>query len=97
MWGPEQKQDTQTFEIEDTFQERNMYLFHVFTPFSMPQGQHLELRQQLSRCKWRLAPNLPSPWDQAGLEVTFAKSWQYVKILNFTAPFGIILILRSFR
>lgn len=29
------------------------------------QGQHLELRQQLSRCKWRLAPNLPAPWDQA--------------------------------
>lgn len=31
----------------------------------IPKGQHLELRQQLSRCKWRLAPNLPAPWDQA--------------------------------
>ncbi|CAL1174051.1 unnamed protein product [Cladocopium goreaui] len=32
------------------------------------QGQHLELRQQLSRCKWRLAPNLPAPWDQATVQ-----------------------------
>ncbi|CAK9017507.1 unnamed protein product [Durusdinium trenchii] len=31
----------------------------------VPKGQHLELRQQLSRCKWQMAPTLPAPWNQA--------------------------------
>jgi len=43
------------------------------------QGQHLELRQHLSRCKWRLAPNLPAPWDQApALEGRNISRWHFV-------------------
>lgn len=31
-------------------------------------GQHVELRQQLGRAKWRMAAALPKPWNQARLQ-----------------------------
>ena len=50
------------------------------------EGQHLELRQQLSQCKWRMAASLPSPWNQATCCISREEmcSYEVGNFLNLT-------------